>query len=380
MRCPLGLASALLFAATVIPIPVAAPAPPPETFLGFAIGEELRYVLGPESALLRGELGMWSIRLEEVYAGDGGPPEAVFTLRHEWQAPQPIGDPPLRAVMRVTSAGTLRVNVHGFPLFVRYQTVRHLAGLGDEAYTIDYELIDDNERYQKRTTMEGDRWYQTVPVSGHDTVDADVPLGVFAFLPDGPGCLDRYVATYQLGSAYLQPNSAAAQPQRVPTTVKVVDNADCEESLFANPGLLNLAMPALWEAQGEREYAFFTPIGATGKPASGIAAALPGAGVGSGMPRPGHIPGMPGTLPNTSPRVGDMPLSASTYYEVETLRFRERVPVRIGARTLDAWLIELSDDAGPVYVDDDRVVLRIDLRPRDGGTERFVRRLWPSEF
>jgi hypothetical protein len=354
-----------------------------ETFLGFEIGEELRYVLGPDDALLRGERGLWSIRLEEIYrGGEDGLPEAVFALRHEWQGPQPIGDPPLRAIMRMTSHGTLRVNVHGFPVFIHHETIRHLAGLGDEAYTIDYELIDDNERYEKRTTMDGDRWYQTIEVRGHDTVDRDVPLGLFAFLPAGPGCLDRYVATYQLGGGvYPQPNSAAPPTPATATTVKVADNADCEESLFANPGLLNLAMPALWEAQGEREYVFFTPIGAVGKRQGGVAMGLP---VGGGMPMgpPGRIPtvGSPNSMPNTSPRVSDLPLSSSTYHAIETLRFAERVSVRVGDRTRDAWLIELSDEAGPVYVDDDRVVLRLDLPPRAGGGERFLRRLWPSEF
>jgi hypothetical protein len=85
-------------------------------------------------------------------------------------------------------------------------------------------------------------------------------------------------------------------------------------------------------------------------------------------------------MPNTSPRVSDLPLSSSTYHAIETLRFAERVSVRVGDRTRDAWLIELSDEAGPVYVDDDRVVLRLDLPPRAGGGERFLRRLWPSEF
>jgi len=358
-----------------------------EKFLGYEIGEERRYVLGPPESLLRGEVGMWSIRLDEVYETEGEP-EAVFALRHEWQGPQPVTEVPLRTIMRVTSEGTARVNAHGFPLLIRYQTVRHMAGLGDEAYTIDYELEDDNRRYEKRTTKDGKRWYQNVSIRGHDTVDRDVPAGLFTFLPTVPGCMDRHVATYQLqGGVNPQPRSAASPPNPQTsgmTTVKVADNADCEESLFANPGLLSLAMPALWEAQGMREYLFFTPIGPTSEPAGGLAVGLPQGGgtVGPGTVQPGRIPdpGMPSTMPNSMPRVAGETLSPSTYHEIETLRFIERVSVRVGSRTRDAWLIQISNDIGPIYVDDDGNVLRIDLPPVSGSGERYLRMLWPSEF
>ena len=362
-----------------------------EKFLGYEVGEERRYVLGPPESLLRGEMGMWSIRLEEVYQTDGEP-EAVFALQHEWQGPQPITEVPLRTVMRVQSEGTVRVNAHGFPLLIRYQTVRHLAGMGNEGYTIDYQIEDDNRRYEKRTTKEGERWYQNVPIRNHDTVDRDVPAGLYAFLPVAPGCMDRHIATYQLqGNVLPQPKSAASPPSPQamgPTTLKVADNADCEESLFANPGLLSLAMPALWEAQGERQYVFFTPIGPVGEPVGGVTVGIPGAGppTGIGGLGPGGIPdprmpnSMPGSMPNSAPRVGGLPLSPSSYHEIETLTFIERISVRVGSRTRDAWRIEISNDVGPIYVDDDGIVLRIDLPPLAGSGERYLRKLWPSEF
>ena len=43
---------------------------------------------GPEESLVRGEMGSWSIRLEEVFRAGEGPPEGVFALQHEWRAPQ----------------------------------------------------------------------------------------------------------------------------------------------------------------------------------------------------------------------------------------------------------------------------------------------------
>ena len=173
-----------------------------------------------------------------------------------------------------------------------------------------------------------------------------------------------------------------------PTTLKVADNADCEESLFANPGLVSLAMPALWEAQGERQYVFFTPIGPVGEPVGGVAVGVPGAGppTGIGGLGPGGIPdprmpnSMPGSMPNSAPRVGGLPLSPSFHHEIETLTFVERVSARVGGRTRDAWRIEISNDVGPIYVDDDGSVLRIDLPPLAGSGERYLRMLWPSEF
>jgi hypothetical protein len=385
-------------ASLVVGAPERAPSSAPEAlvaapgqgdkFLGYEIGEERRYVLGPPESLFRGETGTWSIRLEEVYETDAEP-EAVFALQHEWQAPEPRTEVALRTIIRVKSEGTVRVNVHGFPLRIRYETVRHLAGMGDEGYTIDYEAVDDHRRYEKRTTKAAKRWYQSVPIRNHDTVDRDVPAGLYVFLPVAPGCMDRHIATYQQqGVVGPQPKSAASPPSAqpaAPTTVKIADNADCEESLFANPGLLSLAMPALWEAQGQRQYVFFTPIGPIGEPTSGVALGLPAGGgipTGLGGLRPGRIPdpGMPNSMPNSAPRVGGLPLSPSTYHEIEDLEFIERVSVRVGGRTRDAWLIEISNDVGPIYVDDDGGVLRIDLPPMGGSGVRYLRLLWPSEF
>ena len=362
-----------------------------EKFLGYEVGEERRYVLGPPESLLRGEMGTWSIRLEQVYETEGEP-EAVFALQHEWQGPQPTMEVPLRTVMRVQSEGTVRVNAHGFPLFIRYETVRHLAGMGNEGYTIDYRLEDGNRRYEKRTTKDGERWYQSVPIRNHDTVDRNVPAGLYAFLPVAPGCMDRYIATYELqGNVGPQPKSAASPPSPQtlgPTTVRVADNADCEESLFANPGLLSLAMPVLWEAQGERQYVFFTPIGPVGEPVGGVAFGLPGGGTPTGIGglSPGRIPdprmpnSMPNSMLNSAPRVGGLPLSPSSYHEIEKLTFIERVSVRVGSRTRDAWLIENSNDIGPIYIDDEGGVLRIDLPALAGSGQRYLRMLWPSEF
>ena len=350
-----------------------------ERFLGFEIGEERRYVLGPETIR---ERGIWSIHLEEVFVTDGEP-EGQFALTHEWAAPPVIGDPVLGQIRNVKSDGFIRVNAYGFPLVIQFQTTRHMAGMGDQAYTIDFRIDEeDHRRYDKRTTVLGERWYQNVPIRRHDTVDFDAPEGLFAFLPNAPGCLNSPVQRYdQAGGTFLQPRSAGSStgsPVSMPNTVKVTDNSDCEESMFAHLGLLSLAMPALWEAQGEREYLFFTPIGPEGEPTTRVS------GGGGGVSTP-YGPGAIGTgrrpnLPSPYSRLEGDSLSPSTYHETETLKFIERVSVQIGSRTTDVWLIEMSNGYGPLYVDDDGGVIRIDLRPGGDEPERYIRMLWPSEY
>ncbi len=388
MRRALGLSLAVVvLAISPRALLVAAQPPQGERFLGFEIGEERRYVLGPECTLGRSERGMWSIRLDEVFE-TGGEPEGLFALSHEWSAPPPLGGVILGRIRNVKSAGFVRVNGHGFPLMIQFQTTRHLDGMGDEAYTIDYRLDDDHRRYEKRTTAAGERWYQNISIRRHSTVDFDAPAGLFAFLPGAPGCLDSPVQRYdQAGGAYLQPRSAGSSSTPVvtaPATVKITDNSDCEESMFAHPGLLSLAMPVLWEAQGEREYLFFTPIGAVGEPRTGVSAGIPVPG--GGIPYgPGSV-SQPGGMnrglrpPSSMGRLEGDSLSNSTYHETETLTFVERVSVHIGGRTTDAWLIEISNRYGPIYVDDDGGVIRIDLPPAPGAPERWIRMLWPSEF
>ncbi len=389
MRRVLGLSLAVVVLAFSPRASLVAAQPPQgERFLGFEIGEERRYVLGPEDALGRSERGKWLIRLDEVFEIDGEP-EGLFALSHEWSAPPPIGDVVLGRIRDVKSAGSVRVNGYGFPLMIQFQTRRHLDGMGEEAYTIDFRLDDDHRRYEKRTTARGERWYQNVSIRRHGTVDLDGPVGLFAFLPGAPGCLDSPVQRYDRagGGAYLQPRSAGSPSNPVinaPTTVKITDNSGCEESMFAHPGLLSLAMPALWEAQGEREYLFFTPIGPVGEPRTGVSGGIPVPG--GGIPYgPGSI-SQPGGLnrglrpPSSMGRLEADPLSNSTYHETETLTFIERVSVEIGGRTTDAWLIEISDHYGPIYVDDDGGVMRIDLPPVPGAPERWIRMLWPSEF
>ena len=70
---------------------IGAASPPQTEFLGFRLGEELRYVLGPPEELLQGESAMWTIRLEEIREDPGEPAVGVFVFGFERTAALSIG-------------------------------------------------------------------------------------------------------------------------------------------------------------------------------------------------------------------------------------------------------------------------------------------------
>ena len=332
-----------VFAATIAVSPPAVGQDAASTFLGFEVEEERRYVLGPPAALGDGESGTWLIRLAEV-TGSGREVHGLFVLAHTWHIPA-LGRPiPPGTVTGVESSGSILVNAHGFPLRIDIRTKRQLAGVGDQAYNVSFEY-DDGE-YHKVVTGTGNRQEDDVGIRDNRYVDFKIPAGVFAYLPSAPEC---YVG---------QPRS------------KPADNSDCEESLFANPGLLSFAIPALWEAGGEREFVFFTPIGPIGDRSwkAGVAQTPPGGSRGV-------------NIPLDSGRLMYEPLAPFSYHEIETLRYGERTSIRLGRRRQDAWMVQGPGQLLAIYVDDDGRVIRVDLPKRDDfDPGRWIRLLLPSEF
>jgi hypothetical protein len=184
--------------------------------LGFRVGEERRYALGPPDALLQGEAAEWGIKLHHL---EGEAPElrAVFDL--DYTRREPFG--PLREV-RITRSlwAELTVNEAGFPL-------KMVVGERIEAGEIITEYVYAVGRYDKTI-----RWPETefsidLRIPGHD---ADDELrGVYAFLTQ--------IADQRFAGG------------------KVFN-----DSVFANPGLLSLAMPQpLPVDEWDEELVFFTP-------------------------------------------------------------------------------------------------------------------------
>jgi len=265
-------------------------------------------------------------------------------LEHTWHIPV-LGRPiPTRTVTGVESAGSILVNAHGFPLRIDMRTKRQLAGLGDQAYSVSFEY-DDGE-YRKVVTGTGNRQESDVGIRENRHVDLKVPAGVFAYLPAPPECF-------------------VGQPRSKPA-----DNSDCEESLFANPGLLGFAIPALWEAGGEREFVFFTPIGPIGDRSvrAGVVQTPPGGARASNLQPEGG-------------RLMYEPITPFSYHEIETLSYGERTSIRLGRRRQDAWMVQGPGQLLAIYVDDDGRVVRVDLPIRDDADPgRWIRLLLPSEY
>jgi len=131
--------------------------------------------------------------------------------------------------------------------------------------------------------------------------------------------------------------------------VRYAQHIDCREPLFANPGLLSLMLPTLWEAgTGELEFLLLTPAGDYGMPGVSGGGGTGGGGGISGGGGARHFDSQEATRPQTNS-------------EIEKLRYVDRVQVEVGPRTLDAWRFEGMDAFDAVYVDDDGVVVRVDL-------------------
>jgi hypothetical protein len=367
---PLATARTGLPASAVVPV---------EKFLGFEIGEQRRYLLGPPEALDAGERGRWAITLDTVYATGAGSHEAVFQLASEWHGARLL-ETPLDMITDVESHGRVQVNASGFPLAIEYETERHLAGGRSETYMIVYRY--DDGRYRKHTTMDGGQRDDEVPVRGSELLELDVPSGLYPFLPEPPGC-PGLRASIDDGRAHVNEpeRRAVAAPSSgrlAPNAPRIVDSYECKEPLFANPGLLSFVMPALWEAKGARELLFFTPLGPTGEMAGTLTVGLGAPGAGA----PGLAGGSPGNSDRPAADASDFHfITPARYRQRERLAFGERVRVRIGDRTRDAWVLTGASHVGDIYVDDQGVVLRIDLpKPTADASERWIRLLWPSEF
>ena len=147
------------------------------------------------------------------------------------------------------------------------------------------------------------------------------------------------------------------------------------EPIFANPGLLNLTMPALWETgTGQLEFLAMAPTGV-------LTAALMGGGGrgnrgggGSGISIGGfNVLGGGGPDP-----FGD----AEDAFQMFALTAdSELMQIDVGGRSVDVWRLRASAPLESAYVDGNGSIVRLDL-PADPETgERYwIRRLRPSEY
>ena len=238
---------------------------------GFEVGEARHYVLGPEEALAPGEMAFWITTLESV-EGAAGSRRFVFRLQHRREAPRTIRNPPAPgAVVNAQVDAELTVNEQGAPLSLQYVSQRHIRDVGDEVFQVTYS--HSRGRYKKEVALQGWNWDYDVEMIAQQDLDPRRPAGLFAFAPAALQCMEWEVGARmerRIGSGDTSaqtPTAAGAEPEagEPPAAADTSTLAGrCNElntdPAFANPGLLGLAMPTLWDRRGDGELVLFAPL------------------------------------------------------------------------------------------------------------------------
>ncbi len=334
--------------------------PSVDTFLGFRTGEELRFVLERSDGERSRVYTAWRIWLQEAVEEEG-----VFELSYEvGRIGGSVNSPEGQMVaLTARTLATAWVNAYGFPTKVRFTTQRNTP-MGGIEYTIEYRYED--RRFVKE--LEGFDDDQKAEIDDYSAVDLNTPAGVFLFMPVDAECVAA-ARRMQGDPGGGQPSGGGGMGGGSPDM-----DPPCEgrEPVFANPALLNLAMPALWESgTGAVELLAFAPTGV-------IPMALMGGGAGGGG--------------STGITVGGFNLfgggrlypfgEADDAFQPFALTAEsELIQIDVGGRLVDVFRLAATAPLDSVYVDGSGSIVRIDL-PADPETgERFwIRRLRPSEY
>jgi len=207
--------------AAVAPSPLVADAQAAEivgldTFLGYDIGEERRYVVGPDDALRDGESITWSVRLDSVEtAGDRR--VGVFHMTHEQKRYGMSARGPM--YVHWIFDGEARINEFGFPEQVGFTMHEQHTGesqwRGEDMFA---SYTFNGTDYDKVVRVPDQEWEFTVPIATHGDLDLSVPSGAFLFRP-----------------------------------------VAIDTDFFTNPALLGFAIPDLLPEQWEQRTLFFAP-------------------------------------------------------------------------------------------------------------------------
>ena len=316
---------------------------PQQEFLGYRLGEERIYVLGPQEEIYGGESALWTIQLDEIREGD--PTVGVFDLGFERSASMSAGSGQWAQVAWATGA-RVTINAYGFPLTVRWEgEVESPGGLTTYSARYDY----DGDSYDKTVKVDGEDRDLSVHILNHDDLDRTVPTGLYLFTPPDSGCVG--VTTGSEGRG--------------------VGACGGRDQIFANPGLLSLTMPALWErGTGEAEFLLLTPD------TSGVRRR---GGRGAGGLGPGGSSTSTGSTGRGLSRV-DRASGSFDRFEMKS-EDSDQIQLTLGPRTAYAWKLEASSPVEAIYVDGNGKVLRIDLERQPDNTRNLhVRLLSPTEY
>lgn len=320
-----------------------------EQFLGFRVGEERHYRLGPVESLNLGESASWTIRLDRV-AGD--PPVGVFALAHERSNPVPstfLSNPPRSDYddpVFANLTGEARIDHLGFPEMVELRGERRFRRRA-QRLALRHEFRDG--AYHVEPAEPDQELAIELP---RDVAGSASPRGnLFLFVPTGLRCLGRGNLTQEILDRYrLTVPCATAEP------------------MFANPALLELAVRALDERVDGRELWFMMP---NGPPAWERTLQRRG----PGRSRASR------TTQATWPE--DPARDESRYYARAGFRWRGEQEIAVGERRVLARTLDVRDvdSVERVHFDDRGRVVRLDLTDHPVSRRpRWIRLLSAAEY
>lgn len=170
-----------------------------EAAFGFRLGEERRYVLGPDRALEPGEQELWIIRLQSIEPV--GPRfRAVFALEHEslrYRGGNML-NPDERIEVRTRTR--LVVNEYGFPLEVGFEVEHRGSASPYSNEGVSLTFADDHYRVENPRSM----GYRDFPlrVASSRRVDLEAPRGVYLAREINPGLLSLVFTTLHDGDDF----------------------------------------------------------------------------------------------------------------------------------------------------------------------------------
>jgi len=303
---------------------------------GYTIGEERRYVLEPERSLRSGESAWWSIVLADI-RGEGDRLEIDFDLEHQrTEVYRDVFSGPSGRLQTITADSRVTMNRFGFPERVVLNEQHDVSGetgsLSDARTTV---FTFDGERYVKQVRIDGHEWTFNIAIASHRGLDLAAQTGLYLFMPSALRCLGH--------------QGVPGRPAR----------CNDGEIAFANPGLLSVALPVLWEEQvNEKELLFFKPDGVGTTP--------------SGLMNMG----------DWVRRERDQLGSITRYFGRAKLEFREYVEqIEVGPRTVGGWKVDAGGSMRELYTDGNGTVLRVEIDPHPvTNGRRWIRLLYPSEY
>jgi hypothetical protein len=189
---------------------------PQHDAFGFRLGEERRYVRGPDRILRVGEFELWTMRLDEISNADTGMPLYTFIYSRELSLVNPNNRDymdGLRATMSVT------VNHYGFPVEVRYG--------GSPEEESDTDFVNKRGRlrwlgsaYLFRAPEGVDESSFNFSLPEHEALNRNVPSGVFISETENPalitipGAIFQALSLTEMEFLSLRPNRVGRQQTR----------------------------------------------------------------------------------------------------------------------------------------------------------------------